>query len=215
MYWCFVVSLQVDRLMYQINSDSEGDEGSDIVPEDDESSESDDALDAKNGIPGMDDVKTDAEQVKAPGVGQQTADLASSSQQSHGKPGQSMLYNQQQSDVGTAIGSQHSPASHADRSQAVVDNTPAMQQTLPYEAGPSSLPSQQTLPYHLASGIQHGNAGDSQQAEMVDLTTAATAASSPVQRSSLGSPVSPVSGSANRHRQADIRGFLSPRALQH
>lgn len=201
--------------MYQINSDSEGDEGSDIVPEDDEGSESDDALDATNGTPGMDDVKTDVEHVKVPGMGQQTAGLASSSHQFPGKAGQSMLYNQQHSDVGIASGSQHSPASHADRSQAVVDNPLAMEQTLPYEAGPSSLPSQQTLPYHLASGTQHGKAGDSQQADLVDLTTAATAASSPVQGSSLGTPVSPVSGSAKKHRQADIRGFLSPRALQH
>ena len=222
MYWCFAVSLQVDRLMYRINSDSEGDEGSDIVPEDDEGSESDDALDANDGTPGMDDVRTYAEGVKALGMGQQTADLASAS---HGPPAQAeqrVPCDQQQSDVGFASSSQHSAASHADRLQAVALDLPAMEQTLPYEAGPSSLPSQQTLPYHFASGPQHGTASHSQQADIVDLTdpektkpAAATAALSPLQGSSLGSPASPVSGSAKSRKQADIRGFLSPRAAQH
>ena len=175
--------------MYQINSESEGAEGSDIVPEDDEGSQSDDAMDANSGPPGMDNVKTDAEDVKASGMTQQTADMASSS---HEPPGRRM---QQQSDVGIASSSQHSAASHADELQAVAPNPPAMEQTLPYEAGPSSLPSLQTLPYHLVSGTQHGKAGHGQQADLVDLTDA--------------------SGSAKKRKQSDIRGFLSPRALQH
>lgn len=206
--------------MYQINSDSEGDEGSDIVPEDDEGSESDDVLDAANsGAPGMNDVKIDAEDVKAPSMGQQTAALASSSHELHHKAGQLALCNQQPSDVGIASGSQHSAASDADRLQAVTLDPPAMQQNLPYEAGPSGLPSQQTLPYHAASGTQYGSAGHTQQADMVDLTdpenAQPTAASSLVQESNLGSPASPVSESAKKRKQADIRGFLSPRALQH
>lgn len=206
--------------MYQINSDSEGDEGSDIVPEDDGGSESDDILDAANNeVPGMNGVKTDAADVKGSGMGQQTADPASSSHEPFHEAGRHVLCDQKQSDVGIASCSQHSAASNADSLQAVALDPTAMEQTLPYEAGPSGLPSQQTLPYHAAAGTQHGNAGHSQQADLTDpentQPTAGTAASSHVQGSSLGSPASPVSGSAKKRKQADIRGFLSPKALQH
>lgn len=176
--------------MYQINSDSEGDEGSDIVPEDDEGSVSDDALDA---------VQPGGEHGTAAAMEQHA--LASSSHQPRGHAEQSMLCNQQQGDVGAASCSQHS----------------AMEQTLPYGAGQNSF-SQQTLLYPPAPGTHHNNAGHSQQAGMVDPAdtqpTAAAAALSPVHGSSKGSPASPVSGSAKKNRQADIRGFLSPRALQ-
>ena len=220
--------MQVDRLMYQLNSDSEGDEGSDIVPEDYEGSQSDDASDAEN------DVKPGAEHMDAAGP-----ELASSSS-IHAAPGkaeQSMLSRQPQSNAGVGSASQHSadfdpPAS-------------ALEQTLPYEPGPSSLPSQQTLPYHLASSTQVSKASYSQQAGTVDLTDPGepqelapnadvqvpagegdasaeqrvgaepTASSSPLQGTTLGSPVLPTSGSAKKQRQADIRGFLSPRARQH
>ena len=43
-----MVHLQVDRLMYKLNSDSEGDEGSDIVPEEDEESQAAHNSDADN-----------------------------------------------------------------------------------------------------------------------------------------------------------------------
>lgn len=189
--------------MYQINSDSEGDEGSDIVPEGDEGSESDDALGANiDGTAGVND-RLGSEHGKAAGMGQHAIDLASSSHQPPADAEQSMLCNQQASDVCAASCSQHS----------------AMQPTLPYGAGRSSLPSQQTLLYPPAPGTQHSNAGHSQQAGMVDpddtQPTAVLAASSPVHGSSIGSPVSPASGSAKKNRQADIRGFLSPRALRH
>ena len=187
--------------MYQINSDSEGDEGSDIVPEDDEGSDSDDALTADNGGTASTDVKPGREHGKAAGSGQHATDLASSSQQPPGDAEQSMLCNQQASDVCAASCSQHG----------------AMEQTLPYEAGHTN--SQQTLLYPPAPGTHHRNAGHGQRAGMVDpddtQPTAVLAASSPVHGSSIGSPVSPVSGSAKKNRQADIRGFLSPRALRH
>lgn len=185
--------------MYQINSDSEGDEGSDIVPENDEGSESEDVLDANNAETAGVEVKPGNEHGKATGTGQHGTDLASSSQQPPNIAEQSMLCNQQQ---GAASCSQNS----------------ALEQTLPYEAGRSSFPSQQTRLYSPAPGTQHSNAGPSQRAGLVDpdntQPTAAAAASSPVHGSSMGSPVSPVSGSAKQNRQADIRGFLSPRALR-
>lgn len=236
--------------MYQINSDSEGDEGSDIVPEEDEGSQSDDdASGADNGgAPGMDDVEPEGESTEAAGVEQHGDELASSSRPKLCKGEQCPLSKQQESNAGVASSRQHS-ADSQHRGQAAAVETQALEQTLPYEAGPSSLPSQQTLLYHCASDTQRSSGSHTQQAgsTVVDLThaeaaqelpesaglhatphqedapaqqriravaTASTIASPPTQGPILGSPITPLSGSAKKQKQADIRGFLSPQAVR-
>lgn len=241
--------LQVDRLMYQINSDSEGGEGSDIVPEEHDGSQSDDASGSDNGdTPDMDGVDPRGEHTEAAGVGQHGTETASFPHPDPGKGDTTPLPKPQESSA-TASQAQDSADSHGDGGEETALEMQALEQTLPYEAGPTSLPSQQTLLYHVASSTQLSDTSHAQQAgsTMVNqmhpqdaqtvpqtaglhataaqehasaqqgvraVPTAATMVSSPMQGPNLGSPMSPVLGSAKKQKQADIRAFLSPKAMR-
>ena len=220
--------------MYQLNSDSEGDEGSDIVPEDGVESQSGHNSDAAND----DDAGTREVEHTAAGAQEHDAEPAGSSHDIPRGPAQALP------DTDSAAKAlQHSL--HSQQQQSTAADVSSAVLTLPYEAGLGSAPPsapEQTLSYQAASNSQLYQAGHPQQTGPIDLTEAeyapelpepagshaaatlaqvsgqqvhrAEPAASPLQRSSLVSPTSPATGSAQKQRQADIRGFLSPRKLQ-
>ena len=234
-----VLYAQVDKLMFQLNSDSEGDEESDIMPEEDEGSQSEGTSDERDAEPAdMTAAEPDSELAEAVNLPEGSTKLAGSSGSIPHKHQQTSS-KQHQHRADTADCS-------ADSQQAaLVDGrAAAAEHTLPYEAGPLSLPSasgEQTLPYPAVSDSQVGQADHNQQPDAVDLTHADDTqklpnmagspsailgehvseqsasqnevAAVPSIASPLGAttPSSPASSSAKKQRQADIRGFLSPR----
>ena len=196
--------MQVEQLMYQLNSDSEGDEGSDIDPEA-EISDSDDA-EAESNSNAADDQVDDAAAKEA---GTEAAIELEDS-----PPGPSNHAGPSSGAAGSAKDSAVSE-SRAESTAQPAAAPPAAQDSASNALQPSKGQSETPLVVDLVDDDNAQQQGASRGTDALNNASPSGRSITPARAvGSAASPASPALSSARKHKQADIRGFMSPKSVR-